>query len=170
MSDSSPAVPAGALSRRTLLTAALVGTAALVTGCTTAGGEPADAVTPAQVDRLADQVAVQLALVAAVDQALIASPGLGLPATVLAEQARAQLARLQAAAPGAATPSGPSAGAAPAAPVVPSDPSGARAFLRAEVSRAWTAHAAACPDLTGARAALLGSIAAGLRGAEGQLA
>jgi hypothetical protein len=53
---------------------------------------------------------------------------------------------------------------------VPADPAGARAFLRAEVGRAAAAHAAACPDFTGARAALLGSIAAGLRGAEEQLA
>lgn len=53
---------------------------------------------------------------------------------------------------------------------MPADPAGARAYLRAEVARAAAAHAAACPDSTGARAALLGSVSAGLRGAERQLA
>ena len=172
MSDSSPA-PAGAFSRRALLAAAVAGTAAVAVGCTRAEGDPADAVTTAQVDQLADQVAVQTALVAAYDRALAASPELVASAAVLADQARAQLDRLRAAAPGA----GPTTAAgsptvsstAPADPV-PADPDGARAFLRAEVDRAATAHAVACPDFTGARAALLGSIAAGLRGAQGQRA
>jgi hypothetical protein len=35
---------------------------------------------------------------------------------------------------------------------------------------AANAHATACPEFTGGRAALLGSIAAGLRGQDGQLA
>jgi hypothetical protein len=38
------------------------------------------------------------------------------------------------------------------------------------VTSAADAHAAACPDFSGGRAALLGSIAAGLRGQDGQLA
>ena len=46
----------------------------------------------------------------------------------------------------------------------------ARGYLRAQVAAAADAHAAACPDFTGGRAALLGSIAAGLRGQDGQLA
>lgn len=171
MSDSSPgAVPAGAFSRRALLAATLAGTAAVAAGCTTASGEPADAVTPAQVDQLADQLAVQTALVDAYDRAFAASPELAAAAAVLAEQARAQLDRLRAAAPGATPGSTAASSPGTAGPVVPADPVGARAFLRAEVGRAWTAHAAACPDFSGARAALLGSIAAGLRGAEGQLA
>jgi hypothetical protein len=176
MSDSPGAVP-WAFSRRTLLAAALVGTTATAAGCTTATGEPADAVTPAQVDQLAEQVAVQTALVDAYDRAFAAAPGLAGAAASLAEQARAQLDRLRDASPGAgagsaasgSAASGSVAGSGPA-PAVPADPDGARAFLRAEVGRAWAAHAAACPDFTGARAALLGSIAAGLRGAEGQLA
>ncbi len=166
MSDSSPgAVPAGAFPRRTLLAAALVGTAAVAAGCTAPDEDAADAVTPAQVDQLAEQVAVQAALVAAYDRASAGSPALATELSVLAAQARAQLERLQDAAPGPGAP-----GPAPADPVVPADPEGARAFLRDEVGRAASAHAAACPDFTGARAALLGSIAAGLRGAEGQLA
>jgi len=171
MSDSSPgSVPAGAFTRRTLLAAAVVGTAAVAAGCTSSSEEDAaDAVTPAQVDQLAEQVAVQTALVAAYDRASATSPAVATEVSVLAAQARAQLERLQAAAPGpgaGAAASGP----APAEPVLPADPAGARAFLHAEVGRAAAAHAAACPDFTGARAALLGSIAAGLRGAEGQLA
>lgn len=167
MSDSSPGtVPAGAFSRRALLAAAVAATAAAA-GCTSSGEDRADAVTPAQVDQLADQVAVQAALVAAYDRAVAASPALGGEVAVLAAQARAQLERLREAAPG---PAASAAASSAAAPAVPADPAGARAFLRAEVDRAAAAHAGACPDFTGGRAALLGSIAAGLRGAEGQLA
>jgi hypothetical protein len=168
MSDSSPgAVPAGAFTRRALLAAAVLGTAAVAAGCTSSPDEhAADAVTPAQVDQLAEQVAVQAALVAAYDHASATSPAVASEVSVLAAQARAQLERLQAAAPGPGT---GSPLPAPTQPVVPADPAGARAFLRTEVGRAVTAHAAACPDFTGARAALLGSIAAGLRGAERQL-
>jgi hypothetical protein len=50
------------------------------------------------------------------------------------------------------------------------DAAGARAYLRAQVAATAEAHATACPDFTGGRAALLGSIAAGLRGQDGQLA
>ncbi|MCW2741550.1 MAG: hypothetical protein JWR45_1972, partial [Blastococcus sp.] len=41
---------------------------------------------------------------------------------------------------------------------------------RGQVAAAATSHAAACLDQSGARAALLGSIAAGLRGQDGRLA
>jgi hypothetical protein len=169
MSDSlSVAAPAGAFSRRALLAAAVVGTAAAAAGCTGSEEDRSDAVTPAQVDQLAEQVAVQAALVTAHDRAIAASPGLAADVAVLSAQARAQLERLRAAAPGPGA--GTPAGSAPAEPPVPADPAGARAFLRAEVLRAADAHAAACPDFSGGRAALLGSIAAGLRGAAGQLA
>ena len=75
---------------------------------------------------------------------------------------QAQLKRLKAAAPGAGS------SASTSAPV----PAGtdARAWLRDQVAAAATSHAAACVDLSGARAALLGSIAAGLRGQDGRLA
>jgi hypothetical protein len=146
--------------RRSLLAAALAGTALAVAGCTGSSADDADAVTPAQVDQLTAQVRVQEALVAAYASAFAASPELAGRAAALAEQARAQLDRLRAAAPGA----GSSTAAAPAA-----DPAGARAWLRAQVSSAADAHATACPSFTGARAALLGSIAAGLRGQDGQL-
>jgi hypothetical protein len=169
MSDPLPAPPApGPLSRpftrRSLLVAALAGTALAVTGCSGDSGDAADAVTPEQVDQLAAQVQVQETLVAAYDRAFAASPELAGSAAALAEQARAQLERLRAAAPGSTTGSG----ASTPAPTV--DAGGARAYLRAQVTAAADAHAAACPDFTGGRAALLGSIAAGLRGQDGQLA
>jgi hypothetical protein len=171
MSDSSrgPAA-AGTFSRRTLLVATLTGTAALAVGCT--GGDPRNAVTPAQADQLAAQVDVQTALVAAFDRALAASPELAGTATVLADQARQQLDRLRAAAPGSGRSAASSEGATASASAgaVPLDPAGARAYLRAEVARAADAHATACPAFSGARAALLGCIAAGLRGQDGQLA
>jgi hypothetical protein len=169
MSDPLLVPPASAalgrpFSRRSLLVAALAGTAVVAAGCTDSSADDADAVTPAQVDQLAAQVRVQEALVAAYDRALAASPELAGTAAPLADQARAQLDRLQAAAPGA----GRSTAAATPAPVV--DATGARAYLRAEVASAAEAHATACPSFTGGRAALLGSIAAGLRGQDGQLA
>src|SRR3712207_6209590 len=77
MSDSlSVAAPAGAFSRRALLAAAVVGTAAVAAGCTGSEEDRSDAVTPAQVDQLAEQVAVQAALVTAHDRTIAASPGL----------------------------------------------------------------------------------------------
>jgi hypothetical protein len=151
-------------SRRSLLVAALAGTALAVTACTGEAGDAADAVTPAQVDQLAAQVQVQEALVAAFTQAFAASPELATAAAPQADQAQAQLDRLRAAAPGAA------ASSSAAGPPAAVDPAGARAWLRAQVAAAADAHAAACPDFTGGRAALLGSIAAGLRGQDGQLA
>jgi hypothetical protein len=45
-----------------------------------------------------------------------------------------------------------------------------RAWLREQVAAAATSHAGACVDASGARAALLGSVAAGLRGHEAALA
>ena len=154
--------PPRTLSRRSLLVAAgALPLLAVVAGCTDAP-PGADAVTPAQVDQLAEQVAVQEQLVAAYATAFTAAPDLAAAATALADQAQAQLDRLRAAAPsvtGSATPS-----AAPRRRRL-GDP---RADLRARV--AAQSHATACLDFTGARAALLGSIAAGLRGQDGQLA
>jgi len=151
--------------RRTLLTAALAGTALVAAGCTGGSGDDADAVTPAQVDQLAAQVQAQEALVAAYDQAFTAAPELAAVATPLAQQARAQLERLRAAAPGS-----PASSTASAPPVAPLDAAGARAYLRGQVAAAADSHATACPGFTGARAALLGSIAAGLRGQDRLLA
>jgi hypothetical protein len=168
MSHSSPGAAAtGTFSRRTLLVATLAGTAVVAVGCTADAGDPADAVTEVQADQLSAQVAVQTALVAAFDRAFAASPALAAAAAGLADQARQQLERLRAAAPG----SGPSSsGATSSAAAAPLDPAGARGYLRTEVARAADAHATACPGFSGARAALLGSITAGLRGQDGQLA
>ncbi|MFQ1001323.1 hypothetical protein [Modestobacter sp. SSW1-42] len=168
--SSSPA--AGAFSRRSLLLGTLAGAAALATGCTGEPVETSDAVTPAQVDQLAAQVQVQEELVAAYDRALAAAPDLTATATGLAAQARAQLDRLRAAAPGAGASSSapPSPGAPATGPDAAPDAAGARAWLRTRVTTTADAHAAACPAFAGGRAALLGSIAAGLRGQAGQLA
>jgi hypothetical protein len=166
--SSSPA--AGAFSRRGLLLGTLAGAALLATGCTGEPEQRADAVTPAQVDQLAAQVQVQQDLVAAYDRALATAPELAASATGLADQARAQLDRLRAAAPGTATSSSAAASGAAPAPDAPPDARGAREWLRTRVVAAADAHAAACPSFSGARAALLGSVAAGLRGQAGQLA
>jgi hypothetical protein len=172
MSDSSPgAAAAGTFSRRALLVAGLAGTAVLAVGCTGRAGDAADAVTEAQVDQLAAQVDVQATLVAAFDRAFAASPELAAAAAGLADQARQQLDRLRAAAPGSGSTSSAASSAATSSPVAaPLDPAGARGYVRTEVARAADAHASACPGFSGARAALLGSIAAGLRGQDGQLA
>jgi hypothetical protein len=159
------AVSTHAFTRRSLLVAALAGTALGAAGCTADDGDAADAVTPEQVDQLAAQLRVQETLVAAYAQALAAAPDLATAATPLADQAAAQLDRLRAAAPGS---TGTAAASSGTAAVV--DAAGARAWLRGQVAAAADAHAAACPDFTGGRAALLGSIAAGLRGQDGQLA
>ncbi|GAA4746813.1 hypothetical protein GCM10023328_31270 [Modestobacter marinus] len=167
MSGPLPAPPAaGTFTRRSLLVAALAGTALVATGCTGSSGDETDAVTPAQVDRLAAQVRVQEEVVAAYDQALSSAPGLAAELAPLAAQARAQLDRLRAAAPGDTA----TASAAPAGAAAPTDPAEARVWLRGAVGAAATAHAEACPEFTGGRAALLGSIAAGLRGQDGLLA
>lgn len=170
--SSRPARPvaAGALTRRSVLLAAgAVPVLGALAACT--GSPPgADAVTPQQVDRLAGQVAVQAELVAAVEAVLAAAPDLAAAVPAVADQCRAQLRRLQDAAPtvtGSPTASGTAAGTAAgtatgtATPTVPGDP---RAELRTRLTAAADSHATACLDFTGARAALLGSIAAGLRG------
>ncbi len=106
---------------------------------------------------------MQEQLVAAYATAFAAAPDLAAAAASLADQAQVQLDRLRSAAPSVTgsvtTPSG----------TAPVPPGGARADLRAQVAAAAESHAAACLDFTGARAALLGSIAAGLRGQDGQL-
>jgi hypothetical protein len=158
---SSTALPGPrAFSRRTLLAVSAVGLAA-VAGCTSSD-DGQEAITSEQADELAGQVAVQETLVAAYELAFQADPALAAAAAELATQAGEQLERLQAAAPG-----GHPAGAAPA-----DTPSagGAQPWLRAQVAAAATSHAAACLGQTGARAALLGSVAAGLRGHEALLA
>ena len=147
-------------SRRTLLAASALGLALLSTGCTSSPDEGAE-VTTEQADELAAQVAVQETLVAAFSTAGAADPALAAAVAELAAQAGDQLAGLRAAAPGG------SASAAPSA-APPSGPD-AKAWLRGQVAAAASSHAAACLEQSGARAALLGSIAAGLRGQDGRL-
>jgi len=120
-------------------------------------------VTSEQADGLAAQVAVQQALVTAYAAASTADPGLAARIAELSAQAAEQLDRLQAAAPGSTASSAPSPEAPPAAPAT-------QAWLRAQVVATATSHATACLDQSGARAALLGSIAAGLRGQDARLA
>ena len=156
-----PPRPPG-FSRRTLLAVSAMGLALLSAGCTASPADESEEVSSAQADELAAQVAVQEALVAAFAAAGTADPALASAVTELAAQAADQLERLRAAAPGV------SASAAPSA--TPPDGAGAQAWLRAQVSAASTSHAAACLEQSGARAALLGSIAAGLRGQDGRLA
>ena len=148
-------------SRRTLLAASAAGVAVLATGCTSPGADEQERVTSEQADLLADQVAAQAALVAAIGAAGAADPALAAAVTDLATEAEAQLERLEAAAPGS------SASPSSAAPPSPAE---ARAWLRGQVAATAASHAAACLDQSGARAALLGSIAAGLRGHDGRLA
>jgi hypothetical protein len=162
MSAAISSLPAS-LPRRTFLVASAAGAALLVAGCTSSGDE-APTVTAQQVDQLAGQLAVQEALVAAFATATQADPALGSGIADLTGQVQAQLARLRAAAPG---PSGGAAAPSSAAP--PAGPD-ARAWLRTQVATAATSHATACLDQSGARAALLGSIAAGLRGQDGRFA
>jgi hypothetical protein len=157
-----PPRPAG-FSRRTLLAASAAGLAAVVTGCSSPPADEREKVTSEQADELAAQVAVQQTLVAAFASAGTADPALGAEVADLAGQAQEQLDRLQAAAPGSTASSTPPAGPAPAAPET-------RAWLRTQVGTAASSHATACVDQSGARAALLGSIAAGLRGSELRLA
>lgn len=158
-----PSVPARPrFPRRTLLAATAVGLTTLAVGCTAEQADPRERVTSAQADELAAQVAVQAALVAAFAGAMAADPALAAAVAEQAGQAEEQLERLRAAAPGASS-SAPASGTVPAGP-------GAKGWLRAQVSDAATSHAAACLDQSGARAALLGSIAAGLRGQDAVLA
>ncbi|WP_236824529.1 MULTISPECIES: hypothetical protein [unclassified Blastococcus] len=151
------------LTRRTLLVASAAGLAVAATGCTSSPPvAERDTVTGAQASELAAQVAVQETLVGAYETALAADPSLAAAAGVLADQAGEQLDRLRAAAPG----SSPSA-----TPPVDAPAGGdARAWLRTQVAAAASSHADAALGQTGARAALLGSIAAGLGGHEARLA
>ena len=158
--------PSG-FSRRTLLAASAVGLSVLVVGCTADPADPREQVTSEQADELAAQVAVQEAVVAAFAAAGAADPALAAAVTEQAAQAQLQLERLKAAAPGASSSESASATATSAAP--PAGPE-AKAWLRAQVADAATSHATACLDQSGARAALLGSIAAGLRGQDAVLA
>ena len=162
LDPSSPPRPwSRSFSRRTLLAASAAGAAVLAAGCTSRGADEQETVTGEQADLLADQVAAQTALVAAIEAAGAADPALAAAVTDLTAEAQAQLERLEAAAPGSsASPS--SAG--------PPSPAEARAWLRGQVAATAASHAAACLDQSGARAALLGSIAAGLRGHDGRLA
>jgi hypothetical protein len=164
--DPMPPIPAPrppGFSRRTLLAASAAGLALIATGCSSPAADEREKVTSEQADSLALQVAVQQTLVAAFDAAGAADPALATEVATLAAQAAEQLDRLQAAAPGSTASAPPSADPPPAAP-------GTRAWLRTQVAAAATSHGAACVDQSGARAALLGSIAAGLRGQEGRLA
>jgi hypothetical protein len=152
-------------SRRTLLAASAVGLAFLATGCTSSAADEREKVTSEQADELTAQVAVQETLVSAFVTAGAADPALAGEVADLAAQADEQLTRLRAAAPGSSTASSSSASGA-GAPPAPAT----RAWLRAQVAAAATSHATACVDQSGARAALLGSIAAGLAGQDGRLA
>ncbi len=148
-------------SRRTLLVAGAAGLSVLVVGCTAEPADPREQVTSKQADELAAQVAVQEALVAAFAAAGAADPAVATAVVAQEAQAREQLDRLKAAAPGAS-----SAADSPSAPAGPD----ARAWLRTQAADAAASHAAACLNQSGARAALLGSIAAGLRGQDAVLA
>ena len=151
------------LSRRTFLGVSAAGLAVLVTGCTSSPSDQGEVVTTEQADELAAQLGVQEALVAAYGSAMAADPALRDAIEELAAQAGEQLERLRAAAPGSSSSPAASSGAAPAG-------AGAKPWLRQQVSAAATSHATACAGQSGTRAALLGSIAAGLRGQDGRLA
>lgn len=157
-----PAGPRG-FTRRTLLAASATGLAVLATGCTSTTADEREKVTGRQADELSAQVAVQETLVAAFTAAGAADPALAGQVGDLAAQAGDQLARLRAAAPGSPTSTTPLPGGAPPAPET-------RAWLRGQVAATAASHAAACIGQSGARAALLGSIAAGLAGQDGRLA
>jgi hypothetical protein len=149
-------------SRRSLLAASAAGLALLATGCSSPPAEEREKATSEQADLLSAQVVVQETLVAAYAAAGAADPALAAEVAELAAQADEQLARLRSAAPG----SSEAPSSAPPGPAAPE----ARAWLRGQVAAAATSHATACLDQSGARAALLGSIAAGLRGQDGRLA
>jgi hypothetical protein len=161
MAATAPLV-AVAFSRRTLLAASAAGLGVLLVGCTSGGGKAP--VTAQQADQLAGQVSAQQALVAAFAAAAAADPAVGTAVADLATQVKQQLDRLHAAAPGPS-----SSASSSSAPAVPAGQD-ARGWLRTQVTATADSHAKACLDQTGARAALLGSIAAGLRGMDGRLA
>jgi hypothetical protein len=131
-------------------------------GCTSTSDAGQEEVTSEQADALAGLVGVQTALVAAYAAAAAADPTLAAAVAEPAAQAEQQLERLTAAAPGASASA--STSAAPAVGPAP------RAWLREQVAAAATSHTTACVEQSGARAALLGSIAAGLRGQDGVFA
>jgi hypothetical protein len=162
MSLPHPSGPPG-FSRRTLLAATAAGLAFLVTGCTSSSADEREKVTSQQADELSAQIAVQQTVVSAFAAASAADPALAGEVADLAAQADEQLTRLRAAAPGSSASASPSAGGAPPAPET-------RAWLRGQVAAAAASHATACLDQSGARAALLGSIAAGLAGQDQGLA
>ena len=135
--------PAPAGSTRRAFLAASAGLALLVTGCT-AGSAEAPAVSTEEADRLAGQVAVQEAVVAAYAAATTADPALAL--SDLAAQATEQLDRLRAAAPSAASSAAASGSVAPVVPV-----GDVRAWLRGQLATAAAAHARACTASTGGR-------------------
>jgi len=177
--SASPFPASPGFSRRRLLAAtSAAGLALLAAGCTSSSGStPArDRVTDRQADALAAQVTVQEGVVAAYAAATpalsAADAALGAELATLAGQAGAQLARLRAASPG----SGGSASGTSARAAVPTTAAGPppgtdpRTWLAAQVTAAADSHAAACTGQSGARAALLGSITAGLRGQAGRLA
>jgi hypothetical protein len=148
-----------ALSRRSFLAAAsAAGVALLASSCTSGASDDQEPVTAAQVDSLADQVAVQESLVAAYAAAAAANASFGKEIAPLAGQATDQLHRLQKASPVGTS---SSAAASTSAADVGADP---RAWLSEKVTATADSHAAACLKQSGARAALLGSISAGLRG------
>jgi cellulase/cellobiase CelA1 len=97
----------------------------------------------------------------------VADAAVGQQVAPLAEQARTQLTRLEAASPGSGSSSSSSPTASSSASDVGADP---RAWLRQQVTAAADSHAGACLQQSGARAALLGSLAAGLRGHAARLA
>jgi hypothetical protein len=158
-----PPPPAACFSRRTLLAGSAAGVALLLAGCTPSPSDGGETVTSQQADELAAQLAVQETLVAAYAAASTADPALGTAVTELAAQAAEQLDRLRKAAPNSTSSAAAPSSAVPAR-------ADAKAWLRAQVGEAATSHATACLDQSGGRAALLGSIAAGLRGQEGRLA
>jgi hypothetical protein len=158
-----PSPPPHGFSRRSLLATSAAGLALLLVGCSSPPTDEREQVTSEQADELAAQVAVQETLVAAFASAGAADPALGAEVAELAAQADEQLTRLRAASPRASASASASAALAPAGP-------DARAWLREQVAATATSHATASVDQSGARAALLGSIAAGLRGQDGRLA
>ena len=158
-----PAGPVRLTRRSFFLVVPAAGLALGAAGCTSGDGDAGEPVTAAQVDSLAAQVAAQEVLVAAYAAAASADAALGREVAVLADQAAEQLDRLRAASPGSA--SGSSSSAAP-----PSVGPDVRGWLRGQVTTTADSHAAACLEQAGARSALLGSVAAGLRGHAARLA
>ncbi len=147
---------------------AAAGILALAAGCTSTEPKKPQ-ISTAQADQLARQVTVQENLVACFAAAASADPNLGAQVSDLADQARQQLDKLKAAAPTAA---GTSTRSSAPASTTPAPPAGTdvRTWLRQQVAAAAASHADACLDQSGARAALLGSVSAGLSGQDSRLA